>query len=131
MRTVRAGLDLVFVSDGTGSMMGKMRAVKQHIEQIVQRMRQEYPKLRLRLAIIIYRDFDYAEAQQLETLDFTEDVGVFKAFLDRAQVIPSRGLRGELEVIGYMTDSLLFPTPNRLVTSLRSTFADPTRLPCS
>lgn len=62
---MRVVVDLAFLLDGTGSMRPHLATVKDKIREVVKSQREQHPGLRLRLAMVIYRDFDYAVDYQV------------------------------------------------------------------
>lgn len=88
LRSVRAAesVDLAFVIDATGSMRPYIESVKKSVEVIVKQIQSTNSELQLRLAVAAYRDIENGN-RRFETLDFVQDCGMFKGFLDRLSPI--------------------------------------------
>jgi hypothetical protein len=69
-------VDLAFVIDATGSMADEMEYLKVEVQGIVDRLRQEWPDLTLRLALIVYRD--HGDEYVTRVFDFTDDAAAFR-----------------------------------------------------
>ncbi|CAG0900528.1 unnamed protein product, partial [Darwinula stevensoni] len=77
---LRGDTDVAFMLDCTGSMSSYIKAAKEHIKDIVDEIRNRY-RCQVRVSFVGYRD--HCDGQRrIETLDFKEDVNVFKIFLD-------------------------------------------------
>ncbi|CAE7572786.1 vwkA [Symbiodinium natans] len=79
-------VDLLFMVDCTGSMQPYIDQVKGTIHHMVRRLKSAYPKLKLRVGFLGYRDV--RDARQFEVLDFTDDV---EAFARRVANVFARG----------------------------------------
>ncbi|CAM9749316.1 unnamed protein product, partial [Heterosigma akashiwo] len=76
-------VDLAFMVDCTGSMSSYIKAVKDQIGAIVERVKSTNPSLNLRLAFLGYRDLCDGE-KQFEKADFSDELGhqvAFKSFI--------------------------------------------------
>ncbi|RYH21600.1 hypothetical protein EON65_20400, partial [archaeon] len=92
-------MDLVFLTDCTGSMQPHIDDVKDKIGQVEQDLKHLCPDIALRLAFVGYRDYRYnAETgvfsesdkqmtRRLDTLDFTTDVSVFEQHISRIRAL--------------------------------------------
>ncbi|HEU5117306.1 MAG TPA: vWA domain-containing protein, partial [Isosphaeraceae bacterium] len=113
-------LDLAFVIDTTASMQNTIDAVKTLAKQLVDTTRRQYSGMRLRLALVEYRDHSPSYAfETRRTIDFT-DPQTFEAALGQVKAAP----RGD----GSIEESVL--------TGVRSALPhepgdDPTRLALS
>jgi hypothetical protein len=72
-----------FLVDCTGSMGKHIKAVKEHIEEIVDAIIQLNKNCQVQVAFVGYRD--HGDARPTERLQFTEEVSVFKTFLGQIQ----------------------------------------------
>ena len=75
-------VDVAFVLDCTGSMEDYIAAVKTSISNIVHRIQKTNCDLRLRLAMVAYRDIG-DEDKRFEVLDFCSSVDTFKTFVGK------------------------------------------------
>ncbi|CAB9499688.1 protein kinase vwkA [Seminavis robusta] len=73
-------VDLAFLLDCTGSMGPHIEAAKSCIKEIVRRVKRTNEGLKLRVAVIGYRDI-YNRDERFETLDFTESSEEFERFV--------------------------------------------------
>jgi hypothetical protein len=72
-------VDLCFVVDATMSMKHMILIVKDNIRIIVREIHRTNPNLKLRLAIVVYRDLHYRE--RYEVLDFVDSLKEFEDFV--------------------------------------------------
>ena len=96
-------VDLCFVLDATGSMMGVIHAVKTQMQALVEQLRSSIPHLKLRLAVVGYRDI-HDGADRFAMTDFTADVPVFERAL--ADMVAKGGGDECEDVIGGLHQSL-------------------------
>lgn len=75
------GVDLAFVVDSTGSMGPHIAAVKNSIRGIAADIKQTNQDLKLRLALIAYRDID-VNPGRVEVFDFVSNIDAFHRSLD-------------------------------------------------
>jgi hypothetical protein len=75
-------IDLAFLVDCTGSMASHIGAVKANISVIVDQITRTNKNLRLRLAMVGYRDFSDG-GKQFEVLDFVTSIDEFERFVGR------------------------------------------------
>ena len=75
-------VDVAFVLDCTGSMSSYIAAVKNSIREIVDRIQKTNGDLKLRLAMVAYRDIGDG-SERFEVLDFCSSVDTFKAFVGK------------------------------------------------
>jgi hypothetical protein len=75
-------VDLAFILDCTGSMSSYIASVKRSINDIVRRVKSTNGNLKLRLAMLGYRDLSDG-AKQFESLDFVSSVDEFESFVGR------------------------------------------------
>jgi hypothetical protein len=73
-------VDLAFVVDCTSSMGSYIAAVKDNITKIVRKIKTTNGNLRLRLAVVGYRDIN--DDNRFEVLDFVENVSDFETFVE-------------------------------------------------
>jgi hypothetical protein len=72
-------VDLAFLLDCTSSMGSHIEAAKSNMKDIVRRVKRTNQGLKLRIAVVGYRDL--TDAQQFEILDFTSSVEEFERFV--------------------------------------------------
>lgn len=72
-------VDMVFIIDCTGSMRSYIESVKNSIRQIVDRTLSTNCDMKLRLAIVGYRDV--GDRNRFEVMDFTSSVDDFRSFV--------------------------------------------------
>jgi len=75
-------VDLVFLVDCTSSMGPHIEAVKKNIKDIVRQIMRTNGNLKIRLAMVGYRDFCDGK-DRLETLDFVSSVDSFEHFVNK------------------------------------------------
>lgn len=73
-------LDMLFIIDATGSMKNIISGVKNHIDEIVNKVKNDETNSIIRLGIVAYRD--YFDNPNFEIFNFTEDIQEFRLFLN-------------------------------------------------
>lgn len=73
-------VDLAFIIDCTGSMGGYISEVKNKVNEIIAGIRKTNASLRMRLAVVGYRDLCDGDAR-FQVLDFTSSTKEFKSFV--------------------------------------------------
>ncbi len=73
-------VDLAFVLDCTGSMNAYIEATKKSMQEIVRRVKGTNPNLKIRVAVVAYRDLADG-ALHFEELGFTDSVTEFEKFV--------------------------------------------------
>ena len=89
-------VDLAFLIDSTGSMSPHINAVKENIKAIVKQIRRTNSNLKLRLAIVAYRDL--CDSNRFEVMDFNSSIEAFDSFLGR--IIADGGGDGPEDIAG-------------------------------
>jgi hypothetical protein len=74
-------VDLAFLLDCTGSMGRYIEAAKKSIKEIVARVKHTNPDLKLRIAVVGYRDL--TDRNPFEVLDFTSSIQQFEKFVSK------------------------------------------------
>lgn len=72
-------VDLAFIIDCTSSMSPYIESVKTSIKEIVHEVSRTNGNLKIRLAVVAYRDI--ADTERFEVLDFVDSIGTFEAFV--------------------------------------------------
>lgn len=80
-RELPAALDLAFVVDATGSMMDELAYLKAEIDGISSDVKGTFASVDIRYGLIVYRD--KGDEYVTRTFDFTGDLELFKANLDK------------------------------------------------
>ena len=116
-------VDLAFVIDCTGSMSSYINAVKSNVKSIVQQVKRTNGNLKLRLAVVGYRDI--GDHNRFEILDFVSSIPKFEAYVGalEARTLPRtwRGLsRRRMSSAGHRQVALfsLLPTLPVMVESI-------------
>lgn len=78
-RPVMADLDVVFVIDTTGSMVGEIREVQERVRQLANSLAEARPGETLRFGVVAYRD--HCDTYVTQHQDLTESVATADAFL--------------------------------------------------
>ena len=73
-------LDLMFVTDTTGSMMDELEYLQTELEDVIQRVKDQNPNLSLRLSVNFYRDLEdeYVVRSHPFSSDINEELGYLK-----------------------------------------------------
>jgi hypothetical protein len=85
-------VDLAFILDATTSMTRMIASVKDNIREIVAQVRRTNINLKLRLAVVVYRDLEYYEPFQV--LDFVPNIEEFETFMGSIQCVGEAGRSG-------------------------------------
>jgi hypothetical protein len=115
MRSVSAAesVDLAFVIDATGSMLKHIQNVKRSIRSIVTKCRRTHSSLRLRLAVVAYRDL--SDAVPVEVLDFCSSVERFESFLTSLRAVGGGDTPEDMATGIFHANRLSWAHPTRLV----------------
>ncbi|KAI2513693.1 alpha-kinase [Fragilaria crotonensis] len=107
-------VDLAFLVDCTGSMASHIGAVKANISAIASQITRTNKNLRLRLAMVGYRDFSDGD-KQFEVLDFVHSIDEFKGFV--ARIVASGGADTPEDMAGAVqkANGLSWAHPTRVV----------------
>lgn len=85
-------VDVAFVLDGTTSMQQHIAAVKENIRKIVTQLGHTNANLKIRLAMVVYRDLEYNRPFQM--LDFVTSVRAFETFVGKIEAVGPEGRTG-------------------------------------
>lgn len=107
-------VDVAFVMDATGSMTPDIEAVKHSIRRIVADIQRTNQMLKLRLALVAYRDLDIGP-KRFETLDFVSDVGRFHSFLLALTAIGNDDLCEDMAIGVQQANRLTWRQSTRIV----------------
>lgn len=107
-------VDLAFLVDCTGSMASHIASVKENICEIVHQITRTNGNLKLRLAMVGYRDFGDGD-NQFEVLDFVPSIDEFKGFL--AHIVATGGQDTPEDMAGAIqkANGLSWAHPTRVV----------------
>lgn len=106
-------VDLAFVIDATGSMLRHIKNVKQSIRNIIKKIRHTHSNLRIRLAVVAYRDL--SDARPCEVLDFVTSVERFEAFLGTLRAVGGADTPEDMAGGIRQANRLSWSNPTRLV----------------
>ena len=81
-------MDLCFLLDATASMGPWIDKIKMYINNIVVEVRRVFNKAEVRIACVVYRDFDMGN-QSFQVLNFVTDPNLLSSFL--TTVLPNGG----------------------------------------
>lgn len=70
-------LDIAIVLDTTGSMGDELRFLKAEVKDIAAKIREKFPNVNQRFALICYRDSGMGDEYVTRTFDFTTDINEF------------------------------------------------------
>jgi hypothetical protein len=115
VRSVSAaeGVDLAFVIDATGSMLKHIQNVKKSIRPVIAKCRRTHPGLRLRLAVVAYRDLN--DAVPVEVMDFSSSVEKFEGFLGSLRAVGGADFPEDMATAVRCANRLSWAQTTRLV----------------
>jgi len=108
--TAAESVDVAFVLDGTTSMQHHIDAVKENIRKIVKQVRRTNANLKIRLAVVVYRDLEYDVP--FEILDFVTSVHAFETFVGKIEAVGQEGRSGHRDTPEDMAGGLRIANQN-------------------
>jgi hypothetical protein len=105
-------VDLAFVIDATGSMLKHIQNVKKSIRSVIAKCRRTHPGLRLRLAVVAYRDLN--DAIPVEVLDFSSSVERFESFLGSLRAVGGADFPEDMATAVRLANRLSWAHPTRV-----------------